>query len=353
MPVLIAAPTAPVRELNRESEFRTKITMKSNRIFPFSGWPAVFATAALITCNAVRADHGPGTSGGGSSTQSAETLKPGKFAFELREDFTEFEHLSMSKIEAKAASAGGIDLLDRSFLETATISYGVMDNLQVGLSIGYYQAVNARDAEFDSATGDTEISTLDPNGLTDLWLTGKYRFYRGPAGQFSVFGGAKFPTGRHHVFNSAGESVEPSATAGSGSFDGLLGLAWSRYLTPRLTLDASGSYTLRTEHRAFQLGDRIDGGVALAYRFTEDIQNYPQFSAFAEANIRHLYKSEESGVRDPNTGGTVLFFTPGVRFSPNKHLSVTLGAPIPVLQDLNGEQLKTLVKVNASITFSF
>lgn len=300
-----------------------------------------------------RTDHGPGTSGGGSSTQSAETLKAHQFSAELRLDHTEFESLSDSQIEAKAARGGGFDLLDRSFLETLSFSYGVVENFQVGLSIGLYQAVRAREAEFDAGTGETEIVTFNPDGLTDLWLSGKYRFYRGPAGQFAVFGGVKFPTGRHDVKNSEGERVEPSATAGTGSYDGMSGLAYSRYLTSRITLDASGQYTFRTEHDDFRLGDRIDAGLALAYRITEDIQKYPQVSLFAEANMRHLFKTAENGDRDPNTGGTVLFLSPGVRASFSRNFAFTLSPQIPVLQDLNGEQLETKIKVNAALTITF
>lgn len=309
--------------------------------------------AALATATTAHADHGPGTSGGGSSTQSGETLKPGKFAVELRTDYTEFENLSSSRIEAKAAEAGGFDLLDRSFLSTIGVSYGVVENFQVGLTIGYYKAVKAREAEFDSGSGDTEIVTFDPDGVTDLWLTGKYRFYRGPLGSFAVLGGVKFPTGKFDVKNSEGERVEPSATAGSGSYDGMLGLAYSRFLTSRLTFDASAQYTLRTEADDFKLGDRIDAGAALAYRFTEDIQKFPQVSAFAEANVRHLFKSEEDGERDPNTGGTVLFLTPGVRVAFTKNLSFTVSSPLPAVQDLNGTQLKTSYKVNGGLTLSF
>src|SRR5262249_49634502 len=150
---------------------------------------------------------------------------------------------------------------------------------------------NAREAEF--VAGDTEIATFDPDGLTDLWLTGKYRFYRGPLGSVAVFGGAKFPTGHDDVKNSAGERVETSSTARSGSYDGMLGLAYSRFLTARVTFDTSFQYTFRTEANGFRLGARIDGGMAVAYRFTEDIKRYPQVSAFAEANVRFLYKSEE------------------------------------------------------------
>lgn len=330
--------------------------MKDDRnsriIFKTTIWLTTFGVG-LATTRVTNADHGPGTSGGGASTQSGETMKPGKFAVEFREDYTEFEHLSQAQIEAKAAKAGSFDLLDRSFLSSVSVSYGVVEDFQLGLTLGYYQAVNAREAEFDSGTGDTEIATLDPDGLTDMWLTGKYRFYRGPIGSMAVFGGVKFPTGRDDVKNSAGERVEPSATAGSGSYDGMLGLAYSRFLTARVTLDTSFQYTFRTEANGFRLGDRMDGGVAVAYRFTGDIQKYPQVSAFAEANVRYLFKSEEDGERDPNTGGTALFLTPGFRVGFTKNLSFTVSSPLPVVQDLNGTQLKTRYKVNGALTLSF
>src|SRR3954469_11003480 len=167
--------------------------------------------AALIA-SAVMADNGPGTSGGGVGTPSGETMKPGQFSFSIREDFTEFQDLSDSEITSKATRGGSIDLLDRSYLTSFAISYGVVENFQVGAAMGYYDAVNASEAEFNPATGETEIATFNPDGWTDLWLTGKYRFYHGPLGHMAVFGGVKFPTGRRVVYNSAGERVEPSAT---------------------------------------------------------------------------------------------------------------------------------------------
>src|SRR5689334_16661537 len=93
----------------------------------------VFLMGALSVVLSVRADHGPGTSGGGASTQSGETMKPGKFSFEVREDYTEFQDISAASAEAKAAKAGSFDLLDRSFLSTFSVSYGIVENLQVSL----------------------------------------------------------------------------------------------------------------------------------------------------------------------------------------------------------------------------
>ena len=302
---------------------------------------------------AAMADHGPGTSGGGVGTPSGETMKPGKFSISFREDFTEFQNLSDAAITSKATSAGNIDLLDRSYLTSVAVSYGVVENFQVGAAIGYYDAVKASEAEFNPVTGETEIVTFSPDGWTDLWLTGKYRFYHGPLGHMAVLAGVKFPTGRNVVHNSAGERVEPSATAGSGAFDGAIGLAYSRFLTKQLTMDAGAQYTIRGEADDFRLGDRIDAGLAVAYRLVEDIERPFQPSVFAELNFRHLLKSEDAGESDANTGVSVLFATPGVRARFGPIVGLTIAAPIPIYQNLNGEQLKTDFKVLAELSLEF
>jgi hypothetical protein len=50
-----------------------------------------------------------------------------------------------------------------------------------------------------------------------------------------------------------------------------VGLAYSRFLTSRVTIDASMLYMFRTENDDFKVGDRFDVGAALAYRLTESI----------------------------------------------------------------------------------
>ena len=55
------------------------------------GSPARFSYAAA---SAALAHHGPGTSGGGSSTASGETLRQGTWELELREDYTAFKKFS-------------------------------------------------------------------------------------------------------------------------------------------------------------------------------------------------------------------------------------------------------------------
>jgi hypothetical protein len=343
----------------------------------------LFLIVAAFGCVTVSlfADHGPGTSGGGTSTQSAETLKPGQFSIEARVEATEFEHLSASEINRSAVESEHFDLLDRSVLSTLSLAYGIAENFQLSLSIGYYDAENAREAvaaghhhddaaeehEHDAGSGEEpgheeaehaeapgiESHSFDPDGLTDLVLAAKYRVYRGPLGQFALIAGVKIPTGRNDVRDSTGEAIDPAAAAGSGSWDFVGGLAYSTFITSQLTVDASIQYTLRTEHDDFKIGDRFDAGVALAYRLTKDIERFPQFSLFVETNVRHLQPSEVGGEEHPNTGGTALLISPGARIRFSRHAAFSVAPHLPVVQDLEGEQLETAFKLTAAFTLSF
>lgn len=294
---------------------------------------------SLIAQQVATADHGPGTSGGGFSTLNAETLKPGQFSSSVQTDWTEFKDLT--------GMPEGVDLLDRSFLSTLNLSYGIIENFQAGLTYGYYAAEGNREFE----NGDKVTS--NPDGFTDLWLAGKYRFYQGPAGQFALLGGIKAPTGDSRLTNSESEAVEPSATAGTGAWDGQLGGAYTMPLNAALTLDASALYTLRREWHDYRLGDRLDLGTSLAWRLGEASGTSPRISLVAEAILRHIQKSQEEGNSNAATGGTVFFLAPGVKVSFSANLATSLGIQIPVVQNLNGEQLETRFRLMTGLSYSF
>lgn len=299
----------------------------------------------LVSGAALQADHGPGTSGSGFTTLTAETLKPGSFSSSFQFDWTEFDTPSGNPV--------GVDLLDRSFLSTLNLAYGVADNFQVGLTYGYYAADGNREFE-EGEDGDApELSTFDPDGFTDLWLTAKFRFYQGPAGQLALLGGLKFPTGDSRLTNSEGEQVEPAATAGTGAWDGMAGLAYTVPLNAALTLDASALYTFRGERYDYRLGNRLDIGTSLAWRVCGDAKNYPQVSLVAEATLRHVQESEEDGGSDGDTGGSVLFLSPGVKVSFSQSCAANLGVQFPVVQDLNGSQVETDFRLIAGISVAF
>lgn len=285
-------------------------------------------------------NHGPGTSGGGSATISGETLRAGRWVLELRSDWTRFEHVSRADAEAKAIANGEFDAIERSWVEQLALSYGLTDDVQLGAQSGYYAGKGFIDAEADGS-GGADSATADPRGFTDTWLSVKCRVMRGAAGHLALVAGLKLPTGTDDEKLSNGETLEPSSQPGSGSVDGQVGLAYSRFLTPRATLDASGLYTVRTAHAGFEVGDRADLGLTLAYRLTEDVRAPNNWSVFTELDGVWLGKDEEGGVANGNSGGETVYLTLGVRDRINEHLAVTLAPGFPVLQDLNGGQVET------------
>src|SRR5262245_2129970 len=141
--------------------------------------------ALLTFVRPIYANHGPGTSGGGSSTISAEPLKRGAFSLDLRLDYTDFENVSRASAERRALSSGEFDALDRSYISSFTLSYGILDDLQVSATIGYYNGEGFIDAESEDGV-EAESSTANPEGLTDLYLTLKYRFIKGKPGNIAV-----------------------------------------------------------------------------------------------------------------------------------------------------------------------
>jgi hypothetical protein len=314
----------------------------------------LLSVLALLLAHHALANHGPGTSGGGSSTISGETLKAGKFSLDLRMDYTEFEHVGRAEAERRALESGGFDALRRAFVYTATLSYGVLDDLQLSATLGYYKGEGFIDAEPGEEPGEAESGIVDPEGLTDLFLNAKYRLLKGKPGNLSLVGGVKLPTGRDDVRLDNGETLEASSQPGTGAYDYQFGLAYSRFLTSKVTLDASGLYTLRTRHDGFKVGDRFDAGLAVAYRLTESIRSFPQWSVFGEATYLWLGKDHgsESGLNN-NSGGSTLYLTPGVRVRFNETASLTVAPSFPVWQDLEGDQIEAQFKLAVTLTVGF
>jgi hypothetical protein len=320
----------------------------------------VFLFFFLLFLKHVEANHGPGT-GGGATTIPAITLRSGTFSLGLSAEWTEFESISHARFLDKAAKAGShFDTVDRTFLYTVDIGYGVTDDLTVGASIGWFEAINFRQADFGHGHGhghghddEVEILRANPDGITDLWLFSKYRFFRGPQGHYAVLAGVKFPTGVDDRKNTAGEKLEPVDQPGSGSYDFLTGLAYSRWITKDWTLDTNIQYIYRTEgSRNFKIGDRMDWNIATAYQVIP-VNKYPNVAPVGEINVRYLFRDEEDGRKERNSGGTTVFLSPGVRIGITPRFGIGISAPFPVFQNLHGVQQKTDFKVAVAIGYIF
>lgn len=322
--------------------FRARASLRSFLIV------LVICASALSLTRPAHASHGPGASGGGSSTLSGETLKPGAWELSIREDYTEFEFFTRAQALARAQQGGDFDTLARGFLTSFEVAYGVMEDLQVGVSLGFFHGDG-----FKGADDAGEFGTVDPQGLTDLTLMGKYRILKGEPGNLSIVFGMKLPTGRDDIRLSNGERLSPTDQPGTGAFDFPIGIGYSRFLTPQITLDASALYIARTEHRSFKVGDRVNLAAAIAYRITEDIKALPQISVFAETQYIHLFRDRLDGATDVNTGCDTVYLTPGVRVRLDPRATLTVAPAFPVYQNVYGNQGKVDFKLAVILSYTF
>lgn len=307
------------------------------------------------------ADHGP-TSSSGAFTQTGHTLEEGQFVLDLNVDLTFFEELGNNAVARRTGKVDDdhphFEALDWSVVQMFELTYGIFDSFQIGAAIGFYRGDDFREGEIhhgDEHGDEVEIDQFgDIQGVTDLWVTGKWEAVKGPWGRLAPYVGIKLPTGRDDLRGHSNDhALEPSVQPGTGAFDFLFGSGYTFPVNARLDLHGSGQYILRTEADRFKVGDRIDGGIAAVFRLVDDIDRFPRVSLVGEVTVRHVFKEEDDGNVVTNSGGTVLFLSPGVQLGLNKRVSFFVIPQVPVMQALNDEQQKILVKVFTGLSITF
>lgn len=228
-----------------------------------------------------------------------------------------------------------------TFEEDFTLVYGATRDLTLGATLPILE----RRLRFDGPAGERRTITAD--GLGDLTLVGAYRFFRSDVErgttQFSLLGGLKLPSGATDIEDSnlprltgaSGIRLPPSLQLGSGSVDGIVGLAGFRNMD-RLTFYADVQGKLNTEgSQDFEAGDR------LFYDLTADYVLLPGRNMFLilELNGVVTERAEQRDKTVRNSGGHLLFLSPGLQYLPIPPLILEVGVQIPIFRDLNGRQL--------------
>jgi hypothetical protein len=226
----------------------------------------------------------------------------------------------------------------------------------------------------------------DSRGFGDAVLLAQGRFLNnvmtGTQAAFLI--GVKAPTGVTSRHDAEGLLFEAEFQPGSGSWDGLFGLA----MTQRFgawSLDGNVLYQLTsTGTQDTNLGSRFLYNAAVSYRVlgaTSDAHG-----AFAHAGHEHKRSAKHdhkkgtahthvespswavdlvlelngerqemqkiAGVQDINSGGTTVLIAPGIRVSYGS-VSGFVSVGIPVVNQVNGLQSKTDYRVISGLAASF
>ena len=176
------------------------------------------------------------------------------------------------------------------------------------------------------------------NGIGDLNLIARYTVYSRdyPSGTFRLapLAGVKLPTGD--------DDLEPITTDSIDfQFGGVSTITWD---FGRHEIDADVIYRIKTEAENFEKGD--DLLYDLAYEFRVYPWTLPEVGApdflylVAEANGLFSQKSSLNSNTINDSGGHMLFLSPGLQFATKRYI-LESSIQLPVVQDLNGSQVKT------------
>ena len=226
------------------------------------------------------------------------------------------------------SSGGGKEL--KVWTAPAIFSYALVTDATLNLVVPYQRR------HLETPEGD-----FDADGIGDITLFGKYRFYRRdlPFGrdQAAFIGGLELPSGS--TSKGPGLKKAPALQLGSGGVDGIVGIAAG---TTRSWYSIEGAVRgkINSEAEDFKFGNVLLYDLYLAYQTYPEWPTPPaQLNLSVEFNGRTFADNEVDG-NDDNTGGTVLFISPGIQYIVTGNLLFETGVQIPIVKDFPSEQLE-------------
>ena len=186
--------------------------------------------------------------------------------------------------------------------------------------------------ERDSALGDLRLLTRYMLFIDDYAPLSTRRV--------ALLAGVKLPTGADRF--------------GSPTFDPTLGLV-ATWTANRHELDLDALATLGTKRHGFEAGDRFRYDVAYRYRLwpARFGGRLLQLNGLVELNGTWVDRAHEHGRRVQNSGGNVLFVSPGLQLAAVRWIA-ELSLQIPLVQSLHGDQIETdfVAVVSVRVPFS-
>jgi hypothetical protein len=347
----------------------------------------------LVLCRTALADHLSGGFGletaAPITTDSPLPLARGGWSFGFRFEYTDFDAFSDRELLQLRGSDPEADLhsLDTLLRYSFRMAYGLIENLTLGVRVPIVSRLDVREPEKGHCHGGRcvahdIIDHGDITGVGDALFFGLYRFFHAPASHthLAALFGVKTPTGQtgqtgfeqerfggisvplpsdfeaggaHHHDDS--RVVEAEFQPGSGSWDGLLGLAYQTALEP-FNFNSSFLYTIVSEGtQDTALGDIFEYNFALSYPLPQGrFVPCPScaWNLILELNGQWQDKEERAGVENDNSGGHVLFLSPGVRFIGGRW-NVAASGGYAVVSDLNGGHVEPDYRAVVSLNIAF
>ena len=178
---------------------------------------------------------------------------------------------------------------------------------------------------------DCLSKTTTAQGLGDTLVLGRYRFYDHDDRQLAAVFGTILPTGTISRRTNNGDIIGTHNQPGSGAITIQGGLAYTAYLTSKIALDADIIARFPTMGaKQFRSGRSIQADAAISYNHNGFL--VPVLEVNAISNESDIENDEVK----KNSGGNVVYLSPGVTMQLKDMGSVYASVMYPVYQKLGG-----------------
>jgi hypothetical protein len=374
--------------------------------------------AALAASGTAWADHPAGLYGAGAGPInfiSAGTLEQGDCSAGVRVEYLGMDRFSDQELDDFHHAGIHTDSIDFSFGTFMGVAYGVTDYATVFVRLPHAYQDDIRHPSHGVNPVENEGNT---SGLSDILFLSTIKIWESEERdvQFSLIVGLEIPSGRTNDRTREGEVFELEHQPGSGSWDPLTGLAFSRSWD-RLSFHANGTYWWVTDGRQdTDLGDIAGYNAALVYNVFghdhdhdhashsheqghyeghednvapphehdhdhDDIHlmsyhptphagghsvgscggsgcccrrhRHCSLNAVLELNGTWQEKHVTGDEVDDNSGGHLLLLSPGLLLGIGEHWSVYSSVGFPIVQELSGANHEMDIRINLGTSVGF
>ena len=282
------------------------------------------------------------------NTIAATALPVGNWAMGLRNELIDRDAFTDRRL-ASLAGQGVEDVhsVDSINSTSASLAYGLSERITVSVRLPWVIRDNIREGELEAGEGEAHAHG-DAAGLGDLVFLGNYRAVHWDGFDAALQIGFKAPSGTTEE-DDAGARLETEFQPSTGSWDFLVGGAMSKAFG-RWGLHTNVLFNLTTEgSQDTELGDAVfynlaavvalTGSDAVDHHHGATLAAHPhlRIDAMLEINGETRWKNEIAGVSEANSGGTIVYLSPGVRASYGK-VGGFISVGYPIVDDPKGVQ---------------
>lgn len=271
-----------------------------------------------------------------------------------------------------ASSGGEIEKNTLNRYHTASIAWRPNADWGVALVVPWIDRDHTTYGEHEqpftaAAITSDQISSARVNSLGDIKLMANYQGWL-PTHNLGIVAGIKLPTGRYggqtedgrivghpvrfHSGPAAGEALDTSLQAGTGSTDLIVGAYYYRPVSQDYDFFVNGQYQAAISQRMSRAGADYrpgnQGSLNLGLRYEAHANFVPQL----QLNLLHKNRDHGAFADVANTAGTVAYLSPGASatvFGTQVYAFVQL----PIYSHLDGYQLVPRWTASVGISKAF